>query len=127
MGTIFEDVKDSLGVSFEDKAFDGQLTMMLQTTSAFLQQLGVTDEYFDMSGDCSWGDLAVKANHTGKENFMLIKTYVYFYIHLAFDPPTGSVLTYQKEAIEELKWRIREAYTGNYLAPEKKEDEDDDT
>lgn len=118
--TILENIKEALGVHSEDNAFDAQLTIILQTVSALLQQLGVTESYVDLTLESSWDAFQRKTREEGKDEFGLVKTYVLLYTQLAFDPPTGSVLTYQKDMIEELKWRIKEAYTGDYLDPSMK-------
>lgn len=109
--TIFSDVKDALGINPEDEAFDTRIKMHLETELAVLGQLGVFEDgnNFDPDG-MTWMDLSNHSRDPGNQHFSMVKNYILLRSQLVFDPPNGSVLTYQEAITKELAWRIREAY-----------------
>ena len=109
--TVFSDVKDALGINPEDEAFDTRIKMHLETELAVLGQLGVFEDgnNFDPDG-ISWADLDNRSRDPGTQHFNMVKNYILLRSQLVFDPPNGSVLTYQESITKELAWRIREAY-----------------
>lgn len=109
--TIFSDVKDALGINPEDEAFDTRIKMHLETELAVLGQLGVFDggDNFDL-GTLTWSDLDARSRDPNNQHFSMVKNYILLRTQLVFDPPNGSVLTYQENIVKELTWRIREAY-----------------
>lgn len=118
MKTIFEDVKGALDVHKEDTAFDTELTLLLSSTMSILSQLGVHESAdVRFSKELTWDSYEAYA-HDG--DFDMVKTYILLKVRLGFDPPTASTLTYIKEAIKELEWRIKESYTGDYVYEENK-------
>lgn len=109
--TIFSDVKDALGINPEDEAFDTRIKMHLETELAVLGQLGVFEDQSKFDLDIlSWDELDNRSRDPGNQHFSMIKNYLLLRAQLAFDPPNGSVLTYQEGITKELTWRIREAY-----------------
>lgn len=109
--TIFSDVKDALGINQEDEAFDTRIKMHLETELAVLGQLGVFEDQSKFDLDIlSWDDLDKCSRDPGNQHFSMIKNYILLRTQLVFDPPNGSVLTYQEGITKELTWRIREAY-----------------
>lgn len=109
--TIFLDVKDALGINPEDEAFDTRIKMHLETELAVLGQLGVFEEGSNFDIDImTWKDLDNRTRDPGNQHFSMIKNYILLRSQLVFDPPNGSVLTYQEGITKELTWRIREAY-----------------
>lgn len=118
MKTIFEEVKDALDVHEEDTAFDTELTLLLSSTMSILSQLGVHEnQNVKFSKDLTWDDYDSLANDG---DFDMVKTYILLKVRLGFDPPTASTLSYLKEAVSELEWRIKESYTGDYVYEEHK-------
>ena len=109
--TIFSDVKDALGINLEDEAFDTRIKMHLETELAVLGQLGVFADQSKFDLDIlSWDDLDKRSRDPGNQHFSMIKNYLLLRSQLVFDPPNGSVLSYQEGITKELTWRIREAY-----------------
>lgn len=109
--TILLDVKDALGINPEDEAFDTRIKMHLETELAVLGQLGVFEGVsgFDLD-TMTWQDLDNRSRDPGNQHFSMVKNYILLRSQLVFDPPNGSVLTYQESITKELTWRIREAY-----------------
>ena len=109
--TIFSDVKDALGINPEDEAFDTRIKMHLETQLAVLAQPGVFEEgnNFDPY-DTTWTDLNNHSRDPANQHFSMVKNYILLRSQLVFDPPNGSVLSYQESITKELAWRIREAY-----------------
>lgn len=109
--TIFSDVKDALGINPEDEAFDTRIKMHLETELAVLGQLGVFEDQSKFDLDIlSWDDLDKRSRDPGNQHFSMVKNYLLLRSQLVFDPPNGSVLSYQEGITKELTWRIREAY-----------------
>lgn len=116
MTTIFEEIKDALDVHVDDTAFDTELTLLLSSTISILSQLGVHESSsVKFTKDLTWDDYESAANDG---DFDMVKTYILLKVRLGFDPPTASTLTYIKEAVAELEWRIKESYTGDYVYEE---------
>jgi len=112
---IFTDLKSALGVVEDDDAFDIDLRINIDTALAILQQLGVNDGFVQIADGTTWTEYY--AQTAPNPNFGLVKSFMLLKIKLAFDPPTGSTMTYLQAYLKELEWRIKEAYTGNYTYP----------
>lgn len=104
MDSILGTVKKLLGISDEDRHFDKDVIVHINSSFMTLNQLGVGPEYgFAIEDESStWNDFV--------EDIVLInavKTYVYLYVATIFDPPASSfVLTAMKEQMKEIEWRL---------------------
>lgn len=112
MSTIFKEIKEACNVNQDDNGFDVELKIYLSTISAILYQLGVGTEPVEFTDTLTWEDLNVDKH----KEFALVKAYVLIKNRLYFDPPAGTTLAYQQDAVKELEWRIKEAYTGGWTA-----------
>lgn len=112
MSTIFKEIKEACNVNQDDNGFDVELKIYLSTISAILYQLGVGTEPVEFTDTLTWEELNVDKH----KEFALVKAYVLIKNRLYFDPPAGTTLSYQQEAVKELEWRIKEAYTGGWTA-----------
>ena len=107
MDSILLSVKKLLGISGEDKSFDEDIIMTINTVLAILTQLGVGPEngYFVASEADAWSDFIPDGF-----NFEALKTYVYLRAKLIFDPPLSSFAVEAiNNTLRELEWRIMEA------------------
>lgn len=114
---IFDDIKEALNVAKEDTAFDTEIKIYIDTTISILNQLGVGIK-LNVDKDTTWQQLEDQAPN---DNFSLVKGYLLLRVRLLFDPPTASTLAHTSNALKEIEWRIKEAYTGDYIYQGKEE------
>ena len=105
--SILESVKQDLGASEWDDAFDNTLIREINTAFMVLSQLGVGPATgFMITGpDETWNDYE-------SEGFDIegVKTYVYKKVKLSFDPSQSSFVNESdKEIVAELEWRLNVA------------------
>lgn len=118
---ILTSLKDHLGVSEFDKAFDNDI--ILHTNSAFssLYQIGVDNKGVPFrieSGEETW--IGLFDNFS--EELSFIKEYTFLKVKLLFDPPTNSsLLESLNKCIQENEYRLQIQLEGFF-----KEDEDAD-
>ena len=102
--SILKSIKKLLGISDDDKQFDADLMMHINSVFAILTQLGVgpangfiVDDEMD-----GWNQFIPDFS-----KWSFIKSYVYLKVKLLFDPPlNASVIESMKHLISELEWRI---------------------
>ena len=106
--SIFESIKQLLGVMPEQTEFDNDILTFINSTFLDLQQIGVgPEEGFYISDDTStWYDFS--------DNDLLlssIKPYVYLKVRLIFDSSSlsSSVIASFEKMIERFEWRINMA------------------
>lgn len=103
--SILKTIKSMLGVHEEDKAFDNDILVNINSIFSTLFQVGVgyTTHYFVSNADTTWNDLFSK----DADLIDFIKMYTYMKVKLLFDPPTNSsVLQALNEQSKELEYRI---------------------
>lgn len=103
-GSILNTIKKLLNISYDDKNFDTDIIIQINSVFTILRQLGLgPSEGFRITGeDEEWNDFI-------DDDSMLdaIKTYVYLKTKLAFDPPlNASLLEAFERQIKELEWRL---------------------
>lgn len=104
--SILTDTKQMLGIMEEEKHFDPNIIMCVNSSFVTLSQLGAgpQEPYYITDGTETWEDFM---SDIGKAQS--IKTYIYLRTRILFDPPSNSFLI---EAINnqlaELEWRIIE-------------------
>ncbi len=103
-GSILNTIKKLLNISYDDKNFDTDIIIQINSVFTILRQLGLgSSEGFRITGeDEEWNDFI-------DDDSMLdaIKTYVYLKTKLAFDPPlNASLLEAFERQIKELEWRL---------------------
>ena len=101
--SIFESVKKALNVLPEDRAFDTDIMIHLNSVLAKLNQLGVGPEPpLQVEGyDETWDQLY------SDPKYGFIRSYIYLSVRLLFDPPSTTTMyeAFQRK-IEELEWRL---------------------
>lgn len=101
--SILNTIKKMLGVDPTYDAFDIDIITHINGAFMALFQLGVGGNTpFSITGaNEKWSDFI------DEEKYQLVKTYIYFRVKLAFDPPSSSfVLDSMKEQMREAEWRL---------------------
>ena len=102
--SILISIKKPNGVSAEDKSFDTDIIMHINSTFMILTQLGVgPSEGFYIDDDVpKWTDFI--PNRLIAE---AVKTFVYIKVRLVFDPPASpTVVDALKSQADEQQWRL---------------------
>lgn len=98
--SILDCTRKMVGVSDTDNTFDLDLITHINTALAVLNQLGVGPDL----GFAIEDDVATWPDFLGDDLAMnLVKTYVYLYVRLLFDPPASG---YLKDALEKQKTEL---------------------
>lgn len=101
--SILDSIKKVLGIDSEYTVYDEDVMMHANSAFATLQQLHVGPEtaFYLESKDQKWNSVITSPE------FNMIKTYVYQYVRLRFDPPDkGYELSAIQDTIKELEWRL---------------------
>lgn len=109
---VLKDIKESVGLSEDINAFDGEILMYINSAIATLAQNGAVEEGFRIDeDDVEWEDfLPIKIRSHAKE-------YVFLIVKSMFDNSTTAsyVLTMIQEQAKEVLWRIElEMEEGEY-------------
>jgi len=102
--SILETISKLLGVQVSEDYFDPDIMVHINSAFNELCQLGVgPNTPFRITGtDETWEDFM-----TNVSDFENVKTYIYLYVRLIFDPPTSGFVTDAiKARMAELEWRM---------------------
>jgi hypothetical protein len=102
--SILDTVKKALGFDPEFEAFDLDITLFTNAAFGYLRQLGVgSDTGFIISDNTTlWSQYV-----TSLTLLNMVKTYIFMFVKLAFDPPATSFgIDAVKGQIDQLGWRI---------------------
>ena len=105
MTSILETIKKMLGLSAEQKEFDIDIIIHINSVLAKLNELGVgTEQTFSIQDDYAlWDDFLIE----DAASFNDVKTYIYIKVKLIFDPPASSAaMKAMEEAAKEIEWRL---------------------
>ena len=105
--SILESVKQDLGASEWDDAFDNTLIRNINTAFMVLTQLGVgpSSGFKITSKEDTWDDF--ETNGLDVEG---VKSYIYKKVKLMFDPSSSSITNEADKTIcDELEWRLNVA------------------
>lgn len=103
-GSILMSIKRLLNVDPEETAFDTQIGMFINEEFMTLHQLGIgPDEGFYVNdANTRWTDFS-----DDKSLINTVKTYIYYRVRLAFDPPASSIVADAiNSRIAELQFRL---------------------
>lgn len=95
-----------LGLESDYEPFDQELLVYINSALFSLMQLGVgPSDGFDVNGaEETWKDFL----GDNLKQLKAVKSYIYFDVRLAWDPPSsGTVAKQFQEKHEELGWRLR--------------------
>lgn len=104
VGSILTDISKLLGIQAEEDYFNPDVVIHINSALNQLCQLGVgPDSPYKITGTTeTWSDFM--PNIADYEN---VKTYIYLYVKLIFDPPTSGFVTEAiKARMAELEWRM---------------------
>lgn len=104
MTSILVTIKKMLGLDAEQKDFDTEIIMHINSVLMILAQMGVGPSRGIVIEDefATWEQLIPDGR-----NFELVKTYIYLKVKLIFDPPlSSSVLSSMERMISECEWRL---------------------
>lgn len=102
--SILNTIKQMLGISVMDTAFDVDIITHINSAFMYLQQLGVgTGTVYSIDDNTAkWSDFL-----TDVSSLSAVKTYIFLKVKLVFDPPVSSfVLESTNRHITELEWRL---------------------
>ena len=87
VNSILNDIKKLLGLDPEYKVFDTDVIIHINSAFWRLRQLGVGVDNFTISGASETWD-----NYLGEDmsKMEVVKTFIYLYVRLLFDPPTNN-------------------------------------
>ena len=103
MESILLSIKKLLGIDHEYKVFDQEIITHINTSFAILNQLGVGPSigFFIEDESETW------EGYISNYNFMMVKSFVYISVKLAFDPPSSTaLLDSMNRQLNELTWRL---------------------
>ena len=112
--SILMSIKRLLNVDPEEMDFDTQIGMFINEEFMTLHQLGIgPDEGFYVSdANTKWTDFSDDATLINT-----VKTYIYYRVRLAFDPPASSIVSDAiNSRIAELQFRLNAQAERNYIA-----------
>lgn len=102
--SILNSIKSLLGPSVVYDAFDDQIIIHINSTLRILNQLGVGERGFFITGASETWDQFIPEDY---EDFNDVITYTYQKVRLMFDPPQNSFLVTNIEKLcSELEWRL---------------------
>lgn len=101
--SILVTIKKLLGIAKNDKSFDTDIVIHINSILMVLAQEGVIREGFLITDDSEiWMDCLID-----QTNLEAIKTLIYLRVRLLFDPPSNSfVINSMNEQIKEFEWRL---------------------
>ncbi len=102
MESILNSVKKFIGIDAAYEHFDPEIIMLINSTFATLDQIGLDSEFKIDSKDTVWSDYVEDSNLQS-----LIREYMCIKVKMTFDPnASGSISQAYKDRISELEWRI---------------------
>lgn len=106
MEAILTSIKKMLGIAEEYTHFDADIIIHINSVLAILEQLGVGNDGFSITGSSeNWNDFL-----RDNKKLEMVKLYVFLKVRLLFDPPqNSSLIEAVNRQISELEWRINVA------------------
>ena len=104
VGSILKDISKLLGVQVSEDYFDTDILIHINSALNQLCQLGVgPDTPYKITGiNETWSDFMPNIS-----DYEDVKTYIYLYVRLIFDPPSSGFVTDAiKARMAELEWRM---------------------
>lgn len=105
--SILTSIKQMLGISEDEEAFDPEIIAYINAVLSDLNQIGVgPSDGFQIQDDReTWKDF-IQDN----PKLSQVKPYIYMKVKLIFDPPTSSSLVEViNSSIREIEWRLSNA------------------
>lgn len=109
--SILEHIRDSVGLTKENKEFDTELLNHINLSIGKLNQNGVGLPILVKDDTTTWADL-LPTDGEGYESIGMIPTFISLNVKLLFDPPPPSSVEFHTRSVDEILWRLRLAYEG---------------
>ena len=106
MDSILDSVKKTLSIHPDDTAFDVDIMLHINSIFSTLHQLGIgpVEGFMIEDNDATWSEFLGSDLRLNS-----VKSFMYFKVRLAFDPPQTSYLLQALEnQAKELEWRLSE-------------------
>ncbi len=105
MDSILLSIKKKLNIAEEDKSFDTDIIISINTVlMEIMQEWHGMDKAFTISDETSTWDEILGEDASDYE---ALKDFIYLKVRMLFDPPTNSALIQQiNEQIKNLEWRM---------------------
>lgn len=102
--SILQDVKQMLGVEWDDDTFDLDIKNHINTVFFNLNQIGVGPaDGFVIEDESTLWDAYIGTS----KNLHAVKTYIFTRVRLLFDPPTnGFLVTSLQQQADKLEWTL---------------------
>lgn len=114
--SILKDVRESLSLSAEDTSFDAELKMHINACISKLNQNGVGNIITVTDELSTWEDLMDATKVEGNKYFQLVPLYIMLSTKVIFDPPPPSTVEYYTNNVNEILWRLKNAYEEPYVS-----------
>lgn len=100
--SILTSIKKQLNIAEDYTAFDSDIILLINSSLSTLTQIGIgPQEGFSISDKTTeWSEFI------SDDRLNMAFQEVYLRVRIAFDPPTGSVLTSMENTLKELDWRL---------------------
>lgn len=102
--SILTSIKKLLSIAVEDKSFDQDIIININSVFMILNQIGVGPEktFSIKDGTSKWIDFI-----GDNDELDAVKTYIYLKVKMVFDPPaSSSIMENYNELISEYEWRL---------------------
>lgn len=100
--SILNYVKDVVGLTHDNTAFDSQLIGYINMVLTTIYQLGITESRKPIESDKETWNMV-----SDDENLYSVRMYTALKVRSLFDPPTGVANEALNRQIEELEWRLK--------------------
>ena len=107
---IIQSIRATLGLSETGSEFADEITTYIGAALAILNQNGV-GRVVDLTDETTWGDFKDPLQMIGNKSFQMVPMYVMTKTKIIFDPPPPSNVEFYEKYINELLYRLREAYS----------------
>lgn len=108
--SILETVREAVVGVKDNKEFDHELKIHINSALAELNQNGVGKTLFVTGEEQTWGDFKDPTQTIGNDSSPLIPMYVFLSTNILFDPPPPSNVDHYARALSESLWRLKIAY-----------------
>lgn len=102
--SILTSIKKLLNIAVDDKSFDQDILIHINSVFMILNQMGVgTEQTFSIKdGTSKWVDFLGDSKELES-----VKTFIYLKVKMLFDPPANSSITEAyNQLIKEFEWRL---------------------
>lgn len=108
--SILENVRESMGLTKDNREFDTELTNHINMSIGKLNQAGMGKHLMVHDETSTWSDLLDVTQTEGNLYVGMVPTFVSLNVKLLFDPPPPSSVEFHTSSVNELLWRLQVAY-----------------